>query len=65
MDKLKALSPFVLVPQQNVYVIERMGKFKKLLESGFNFKIPFLDYVAYKHSLKEFVVEVDSQNAIT
>jgi regulator of protease activity HflC (stomatin/prohibitin superfamily) len=42
-----------------------MGKFCKLLQSGINFKIPFLDYVAYQHSLKEFVVNVDSQNAIT
>lgn len=42
-----------------------MGKFKKLLQSGINFKIPFLDYVAYQHSLKEVVIEVDSQNAIT
>lgn len=59
------LLPFVLVPQQNRFVLERFGKFRRILEPGLNFKIPILDMVAYKHSLKEQVINVDSQNAIT
>ena len=57
--------PFVLVPQQNRFILERFGKFKRVLEPGFNLKVPILDMVAFKHSLKEQVINVDSQNAIT
>jgi regulator of protease activity HflC (stomatin/prohibitin superfamily) len=46
-------------------LIERFGYFKKTLEPGFNFKIPVIDYVAYHHSLKEQVLDIDSQTAIT
>ena len=41
-------------------LIERFGYFKKTLEPGFNFKIPVIDYVAYHHSLKEQVLDIDS-----
>lgn len=59
------LLPWVLVPQQHRYVLERFGKYVKILEPGFNFKFPLIDIVAYKHSLKEQVINIDSQHAIT
>lgn len=43
----------VFVPQQSSYVVETFGKFSKVLNPGFNFLIPFVERVAYKHSLKE------------
>jgi len=46
-------------------VVERLGKFSRLMEPGLNFKIPFMETVAYSHSLKEQVLDVDSQHAIT
>ena len=58
-------SPFVLVPQKNVYVLESLGKFSHIMEAGLNFKVPFLQIVSYKHSLKEQVLEIDQQHAIT
>ena len=57
--------PFVMVPQKNVYVLESMGKFHTVMEAGLNFKIPLVQIVAYKHSLKEQVLEIDQQHAIT
>lgn len=54
-----------IVPQQEAWVIERLGKFTNKLEPGLNFLIPFLDKVAYKHSLKEQAIDVHSQAAIT
>ena len=46
-------------------VIERLGRYHRIMEGGLNFKIPFIDTVAYSHSLKEQVLDVDSQHAIT
>lgn len=46
-------------------VIERFGKFVRFLEPGLKFKIPFVEIVAYHHSLKEQVLAIDSQTAIT
>lgn len=54
-----------IVPQNEAYVIERLGKYSRTLEAGFHTLIPFLDRVAYKHSLKEFAMDVPSQQAIT
>lgn len=59
------LLPWVLVPQQSKYVLERFGRFAKILEPGINLKIPIIDMVAYRHNFKEQVINVDSQNAIT
>ena len=61
----KLLFPFVMVPQRNVYVVESLGKFSRILESGLNFKIPLTEAVAYHHSLKEQVLAIDQQSAIT
>jgi regulator of protease activity HflC (stomatin/prohibitin superfamily) len=49
----KLFSPFVLVPQQNVMVCERFGKFMRVLQPGFQFKWPLIEFIAYHHSLKE------------
>ena len=55
----------VIVPQRMEFIIERLGKFSKTLGAGFHILIPFLDRVAYKRSLKEVVIDVQSQTCIT
>lgn len=54
-----------IVPQQSAWVIERLGKYSDTKTAGLNFVIPFLDRVAYKHSLKEIPLDVPSQVCIT
>jgi regulator of protease activity HflC (stomatin/prohibitin superfamily) len=53
------------VPQQHAYVVERLGKYDRTLEPGLAFVIPFIERVAYKHSLKEIPLDVPSQVCIT
>ncbi len=55
----------VIVPEKKVYIIERLGKYKKKCEAGLNFKLPILDRVAYCLSLKEEAVDVQPQVCIT
>jgi len=45
--------PYVMVQQNNVCIIERMGRYTKTLTAGFKFKLPIFDVVTYAHSLKE------------
>ena len=54
-----------VVPQQNAWVVERLGKYHGSLTPGLNFLVPFVDKVAYKHSLKEIPLDVPSQVCIT
>lgn len=54
-----------VVPQQNAWVKERLGKYAGTLTPGLNFLVPFVDRVAYKHSLKEIPLDVPSQVCIT
>ncbi len=54
-----------IVPQQNAWVVERLGKFDRTLTPGLSFLVPFVDRVAYKHSLKEVPLDVPSQVCIT
>lgn len=54
-----------VVPQQNAFVVERLGKFSGTLGAGFHFLIPFLDVVRYKHSLKEQAIDIPEQICIT
>ena len=54
-----------VVPQQNAWVVERLGKYHASLAPGLNFLVPFIDRVAYKHSLKEIPMDVPSQVCIT
>ena len=54
-----------VVPQRENFVVERLGKYSKTLSAGFHLLVPFLDRVAYKHSLKEQAIDVPSQSCIT
>jgi len=54
-----------IVPQQNAWVVERLGKFHSVIEPGLNLIVPFLDRVAYRHSLKEVPLDVPEQVCIT
>jgi regulator of protease activity HflC (stomatin/prohibitin superfamily) len=55
----------VVVPQQSAYVIERLGKYSRVLRAGFHILIPFIERVAYKHTLKEQAVDIAEQICIT
>jgi regulator of protease activity HflC (stomatin/prohibitin superfamily) len=54
-----------VVPQTNAWVLERLGKYHGTLTPGLNFVMPFIDRVAYKHSLKEIPLDIASQVCIT
>ena len=54
-----------IVPQRQAFVIERLGKYSRTLSAGFHVLFPFIDRVAYKHSLKEVAIDVPSQMCIT
>ncbi len=54
-----------IVPQQQAWVVERLGKFHAVLEPGLNLIVPFFDRVAYRHSLKEVPLDVPEQICIT
>ena len=54
-----------IVPQQNAWVVERFGKFRVSLQPGFNLIVPFIDRVAYRHSLKEVPLDIAEQVCIT
>jgi hypothetical protein len=53
------------VPQQTAWIVERMGKFNRILQPGLAILWPFLDRIAYVKSLKEAAIEIPSQSAIT
>jgi regulator of protease activity HflC (stomatin/prohibitin superfamily) len=55
----------VVVPQQNAYVVERLGRYSGTLNAGFHILIPFMDVIRYKHSLKEEAVDIPEQVCIT
>lgn len=54
-----------VVPQQHAWVVERLGKYNATLGPGLNIVLPFIDRIAYKHSLKEIPLDVPSQVCIT
>jgi regulator of protease activity HflC (stomatin/prohibitin superfamily) len=56
---------FKVVPQQEVYIVERLGRYHATMVAGLNFIIPIIDRVAYKHTLKEIPLDVPSQVCIT
>lgn len=60
-----AVSAIRIVPQQNAYVVERLGRYSRTLEPGPHFIVPFVDQIRYKHSLKEFVLDIPEQICIT
>jgi len=54
-----------IVPNQWAFVIERLGKYSSTLKAGFHILLPFIDKIAYRHSLKEIAIDVPPQNCIT
>ena len=54
-----------VVPQQSAFVVERLGKFSKTLHAGFHILVPFVERIAYRHSLKEAAVDIPEQVCIT
>lgn len=63
--RLPANTIIRFVPQQTAWVVERMGKFNRILEPGLAILVPFLDRISYVKSLKEAAIEIPSQSAIT
>ena len=59
------VSTVKIVPQRQAYIIQRLGKFSRILDAGFHILIPFIDKVAYQHSLKEVAMDVMPQTCIT
>ena len=55
----------IVVPQQSAYVVEKLGKYSKTLEAGFHVLLPFVEVVRYRHSLKEFAMDIPEQLCIT
>ncbi len=55
----------IVVPQQNAYVVEYLGKYRKTMQAGFHILIPFVERIAYKHNLKEHAVDIQEQICIT
>ncbi len=55
----------VVVPQQNAFVVERLGRYSSTLNAGFHILIPFIDRIAYRHSLKEHAIDIAEQVCIT
>ena len=54
-----------VVPQQSAYVVETLGRYNRTLQAGFHILIPFVDRIAYRHSLKEDAVDIPEQICIT
>jgi regulator of protease activity HflC (stomatin/prohibitin superfamily) len=55
----------IVVPQQTASIVEVLGKYSRTLSAGFHILIPFIERVAYKHSLKELAVDIPEQVCIT
>jgi regulator of protease activity HflC (stomatin/prohibitin superfamily) len=55
----------VVVPQQNAYIVERLGRYAGTLQAGFHILMPFIDVVRYRHTLKEQSVDIPAQVCIT
>src|SRR5215475_7891753 len=55
----------VVVPQQNAYIVERLGKYSGTLQAGFHILIPFMDVIRYRLSLKEDAIDIPEQICIT
>jgi regulator of protease activity HflC (stomatin/prohibitin superfamily) len=55
----------IVVPQQSAYIVEYLGKYRKTIQAGFHILVPFVEKVAYKHSLKERAFDIAEQVCIT
>ncbi|XP_066566768.1 stomatin-like protein 2, mitochondrial [Amia ocellicauda] len=65
VSKMPMNTVVLFVPQQEAWVVERMGKFHRILEPGLNILIPVLDRIRYVQSLKEIVIDVPEQSAVS
>ena len=54
-----------VVPQQSAFVVEYLGKYSRTLQAGFHILIPFVETIAYRHSLKEDAIDIPEQTCIT
>ncbi|MBI5345957.1 MAG: paraslipin [Chlamydiae bacterium] len=54
-----------IVPHRHVWIVQRLGKFHRILEPGLNWIVPFVDVIAYRHSIKEEIINIHAQTAIT
>lgn len=54
-----------IIPQQSAFVVERLGKFNRVINAGMNYVIPFVDRIAYRHTLKEQTIDIPEQVCIT
>lgn len=54
-----------IVSMRHSYVVERLGKFRKVLEPGLHFLVPFIDNITYKHEIREQVFDIPPQTCIT
>lgn len=54
-----------IVPQRSAFIVQRLGKYNGTLDAGLHVLIPFLDKIAYRHSLKEQAIDVEPQTCIT
>ncbi|MBT6149615.1 MAG: paraslipin [Gemmatimonadetes bacterium] len=59
------LKTFVVVPMREAVVVQRLGKFRAVLQPGLHFLIPFFDQIAYRHGTREQVIDIPSQGCIT
>ena len=59
------LKTAIIVPQKTAYIVERLGKYRCTLEAGFHILVPFIDRIAYRHTLKEQAIDVPPQECIT
>jgi regulator of protease activity HflC (stomatin/prohibitin superfamily) len=55
----------VVVPQQNAFIVERLGRFAGVLDAGFHVLVPFVDTIRYRHTLKEQAMDIPEQVCIT
>ena len=55
----------IIVPMRESYVVERLGKFRKVLQPGLHFLIPFFDRISYRHEIREQIFDIPSQTCIT
>ena len=60
-----AFTSLIVVPQKSAYIVEHLGKYRCTLEAGFHILTPFLDHIAYRHTLKEQAIDVAPQSCIT
>lgn len=59
------LKTVIIVPMRHGIIIERLGKFRVVLEPGMHILVPFFDRVAYRHEMREQVLDIPSQSCIT